>query len=369
MKKAIVIGGGFAGCTAAWFLKQEGFGVTLFEGSGILGGGVLTRFYRGHPYTFGPHHLIVNTEDQEAWDFIDGFTPLRKIEHHVATFANGDTRFYNYPPLVSDIEAMPERGQIHRELAQRDLDHRPENLEEYWMGSIGETLYGKFVREYSKKMWGIKNNRELDQDIGFSLKKEPVRTEVKEYFEGRKVIGYPVGLDGYNPYFDKAVDGCRVALNTHIDRVDPVGKRVLVDGEWHQADVIVSTTSPDMLFEYQYGELKYMGRDFLKIILPIERVTPDPYYFLYYAGDEPYTRIVEYKLLTGYQSPDTLIGIEFPSHNNKLYPFPTKAEVDRANRYLGDLPDGMFSIGRLGSYKYKDMYEIFCDCRRLSAQL
>ncbi len=66
----------------------------------------------------------------------------------------------------------------------RDLTKTPDNLEEYWEGSVGSTLYGMFVKEYSKKMWKIKNNIELDQDIAFSLKKEPVRSGVKEYFEG-----------------------------------------------------------------------------------------------------------------------------------------------------------------------------------------
>lgn len=365
MKKAIVIGGGFTGCTMAYFLRKKGFDVTVYEGSDVLGGGCRTYFYRNHPYTFGPHHLIIKTEDKEAWDFFDSFTPLRKIEHHVITYPNGGDRFYNYPPVESDIDLMPKAQKIKEELAARNLDAKPKNLEEYWAGSVGETLYGMFVKEYSKKMWKIKNNAELDQDISFSLKKEPVRSAVKEYFEGAKAIAYPIGLDGYNPYFEKTTEGCRVVFNAKIERFDMDKKAIYINGAWERADILVSTISPDSLFDYCYGELKYMGRDFLKIILPIERVTPEPYYFLYYAGDEPYTRVVEYKLLTGYNSPDTLLGIEIPSFNNKLYPYPTKAEVDRANRYFELLPEGVFSMGRQGAYRYKDMYEILCDCKAM----
>lgn len=363
-KKATIVGGGFTGCTMAYFLKNKGFEVTIYEASDVLGGGCRTHFYRGHPYTFGPHHLIIKTEDREAWDFFDSFTPLRKLDHHVITFPNGGDKFYNYPPIYSDIESMPNSERINKELSERDLTKQPNNLEEYWTGSVGETLYGMFVKEYSKKMWKIKSNAELDQDITFSLKKEPVRDSVKEYFEGAKVIAYPKGLDGYNPYFEKAVSGCMVVFNANIEKFDVEKKSVFVNGEWDSADILVSTTSPDKLLDYRYGELKYMGRDFLKIILPIEKITPEPYYFMYYAGDEPYTRIVEYKLLTGYESKETMIGIEIPSFNNKLYPYPTKAEVDRANRYFADLPDGVLSMGRQGAYKYKDMYEILCDCKK-----
>ena len=100
-----------------------------------------------------------------------------------------------------------------------------------------------------------------------------------------------------------------------------------------------------MLFDFQYGELPYMGRDFMKLILPIERVTPEPYYFIHYANDEPFTRVFEYKLLTRHKSKNTLLGIEFPSKKNKLYPYPIKSEIARAKKYLDLLPDDVFSIG------------------------
>jgi len=370
MKKAIVIGGGFTGCTMAYFLKNNGFDVVLYEASPFLGGGCRTFFYRGHPYTFGPHHLIVKTEDEEAWNYFDGFTKLRKIDHHVMTFPDGEDKFFNYPPVMSDISEMTRGKQIIQELSTLPPEKEGStNLERYWRESVGDTLYSMFVDKYSKKMWDIKNNQELDQDITFSKKKDPVRKELAEYFEGAKVIAYPYELTGYNAYFEKTTAEVDVRLNTPISNFDIPNKRVFVDGEWESADVIISTTTPDMLFDYQYGELKYMGRDFMKIILPVERITPEPYYFMYYAGDEPYTRIVEYKLLTGYKSPESMIGIEIPSKKNKLYPYPVKAEVDRAQRYFTDLPDDVYSMGRLGAYKYKDMYEIYKDAQSIMKKI
>jgi UDP-galactopyranose mutase len=99
--------------------------------------------------------------------------------------------------------------------------------------------------------------------------------------------------------------------------------------------------------------------------LPVERITPKPYYYIHYAGDEPYTRIIEYKLLTGYKAPDTLIIVETPSFNNKLYPYPIKSEIAKAGKYLNALPSDVYSLGRLGRYHYDNMDVIVKDCMQL----
>ena len=88
-KKAIIVGGGFTGCTMAYFLTKKGYNVTIYEGSDVLGGGCRTFFYRGHPYTFGPRHLILKTGDDEALEFFQSFFKLRRIEHYVLTYPNG----------------------------------------------------------------------------------------------------------------------------------------------------------------------------------------------------------------------------------------------------------------------------------------
>jgi UDP-galactopyranose mutase len=368
MKKAVIVGGGFTGCTMARLLRNKGFDVTLVEGSDGLGGGCRTFFYHGHPYTIGPHHLIIDKEDREAYGHFDRIVPLRRLSHHVLSYGWNDDRFYSYPPHLDEVPLMPERERILREVEARDPGAEVRKFEEYWVNSIGPTLYDKFVNHYSKKMWRIDDNRAIDE-FPVLKKKIPLRTERCDYFEDTKIIAYPVAPDGYNRYFDFCTEGCRVILNTRVDRFDLDRKGVLADGEWIRGDLLVSTTSLDRLLDCTYGELKYMGRDFLKLILPVERITPEPYYFLYYAGDEPYTRVVEYKLLTGHKAPDTMIGIEFPSDRNRMYPYPMKSETDKARRYLDALPDGVFSLGRLGQYRYLDMYVILKDALRLVSEL
>src|SRR5208283_2966491 len=106
---------------------------------------------------------------------------------------------------------------------------------------------------------------------------------------------YPVEMDGFNSYFDQCVDGCRIIFGAFVEKFDLERKRVFAKDEWIAGDIVINTASLDLVFDYMYGELKYIGRDFLKVILPVEKITPEPYYFMQYAGDEPYTRIVEYK--------------------------------------------------------------------------
>jgi UDP-galactopyranose mutase len=96
-----------------------------------------------------------------------------------------------------------------------------------------------------------------------------------------------------------------------------------------------------------------MGRDFFKIVLPVEKVFPENVHFLYYPNSEQFTRVVDYKQFYRNESPSTLLGIEIPSHNNQLYPYPIKAEQKIAKRYLDSLPDRVHSIGRAGAYEYR----------------
>ncbi|MDR4509099.1 MAG: NAD(P)-binding protein [Candidatus Brocadiaceae bacterium] len=363
MKTALIIGGGFAGCTAANMLKEKGFTVTVIEKTDVLGGGCRTFFYCGHPYTYGPHHFLVDTDDTCILEYMKKYLTLRELEHYCMTFVAQDSTFFTYPIHKDEIQRMPDREKIENELKNLpEID--PKNFEEYWKYSVGETLYNKFINAYSKKMWNVKNNKILDE-FTFSFKNKrqsPLKTGSKKCFDGQKTVWYPVALDGYNTYFDQCVDGCEVVFNTVVDIFDLEKKRIFFQGAWKKADIIVSTVSPDILFDYHYGELPYIGRDFLKIVLPVERITPEPYCFIHYGGDEPYTRIFEYKVLTGYTSSNTLIIVETPSFNNKLYPYPVMAEINKAKRYISELPEGVYSIGRMGNYHYDNMDVVIKHC-------
>ena len=118
-------------------------------------------------------------------------------------------------------------------------------------------------------------------------------------------------------------------------------------------DILINTISPDVLFNMKYGELKFIGRDLIKIVFPTEYVFPKNVFFLYYPNDEKFTRLVEYKKFTNHKSKTTLVGMEIPSKNGRYYPVPFKAEQKKAKKYFNLMPENCYSIGRAGTYRYE----------------
>ena len=103
--------------------------------------------------------------------------------------------------------------------------------------------------------------------------------------------------------------------------VIPNSLDVDINGERHSFDLIINTAPLDDLYNHCEGELKYVGRKVEFVILPVEYALPKSVYFSYYTGDEDYTRVVEYKKFTQFQSPNTLISLEYPNlTNGKYYP-------------------------------------------------
>lgn len=350
MKTALIIGGGFSGCAAAHQLAlQGGWDVTLVEAAPFLGAGVRTFYYGGHPYTFGPRHFL--TQNEAVFDYLNRLVPLRRCpEHEFLTYVEPDNAFYNFPIHMDDVERMPDRDLVHAELKQLKGVVGAKNLEDYWIGSVGQTLYGKYIDNYNKKMWMVDDNTRIDT-FNWSPKGVTIKEGPRACWD-TAISAYPYASDGYNAYFDLATADARVLLSTRIETYDIPAKTVVLAGERRRFDVIVNTISPDALFETCHGELGFIGRDFHKIVFPTESVFPENVYFLYYGGAEQFTRLVEYKKFTHHQSPTTLVGMEIPSFNGKHYPLPFQSEIEKARRYYEMMPDGVYSIGRAGSYRY-----------------
>lgn len=351
MKTALVIGGGFAGCAAAHQLQlQGGWDVTLVEAGPALGAGVRTQWMGGHPYTFGPRHFL--TQRPELFDFLNSYVPMRRCpEHQFLAYVEQDAAFYNYPIHEDDIPRMPDRFDIQLQLMDMTSTGESQNFEEFWITHVGETLYNKFVNSYSKKMWQVGSNTEID-----TFKWSPKGTAIKRGSRAAwdtAISAYPVAPNGYDDYFKIAAAEAIVMLNTKIEVYFIEEKKVMIDNEWHSFDAIVNTIAPDTLFEYEFGRLPFVGRDVIPIVLPVEFALPKDVYFCYYTGAETYTRVTEYKKFTRHaDKSSTLITIETPSKNGRLYPLPIKRYKDLAQKYLDLMPDNVFSIGRAGSYDY-----------------
>jgi UDP-galactopyranose mutase len=350
MKKALIIGGGVAGCAAAHQLKMlNEWDVLLIEASDILGAGVRTSWFGGHPYTFGPRHFL--TQNHAVYEYMNSICPLRSCsEHEFITYVEQDNAFYNYPIHEDDIARMPDVEQIQKERKEAVGAMNAKNLEDYWIGSVGKTLYKKFIDDYKKKIWLVDDNKNIDT-FNWSPKGVAIKSGDRAAWDNA-ISAYPYAPDGYNHFFDHTVQGIDVRLSTKIDKFDIQNKSIWIKGQKLTFDLIINTISPDLLFDQCYGELKFIGRDLHKIVFPTEFVMPKNVYFLYYANDEKFTRLVEYKKFTHHKSPTTLIGVEIPSMNGRHYPLPFQSEINLARKYYELMPEGVYSIGRAGSYRY-----------------
>ncbi len=347
--KVLIIGAGPAGCAAVHKLSEiDDLDITIIDKAKHLGAGVRTNFYGGHPYTFGPRHFF--TQNQEVYDYLNSIVPLRDCgDHQFISYVEEDNAFYNFPIHMDDVRSMPDSNKIINEINDAHGVKYAKNFEEYWINSVGKTLYNKIIKNYTAKMWQM-DPRNID-----TFKWSPKGVTIKDGPRAALdncMSAYPLANDGYNRFFDTIQDKCRVLLNVSIDKFDIKNKSVVINNENLFFDIIINTISPDILFDYCYGELAYLGRDVHLIVFPTEHVFPENVYFLYYPNSEKHTRLVEYKKFTQHKDKHSLVGIEYPSNNGKHYPIPIRSEMEKAEKYYKLMPEGVFSVGRAGSYRY-----------------
>jgi len=366
MVKILVLGAGFAGCSAAFLLSKR-YDVTVLECCGFPGGGCRTYFYGGHPYTLGPR--IFFTKDDEVIKFLTDFLDIRQFYNKTWSYVAEDKDFYFYPIYKSDILRMPDHESILSQLDERKgRTPRVSDFETYWLDAIGPNLYSKFVNNYSKKMWGIESNKNLTVNFDWVNKGNPIREDDIRLY-GDMFQGYPVNWDGYNSFFDKSLKDCKVVFDCKVEFYDVEEKTLRTKRGDFKADIVINTISVDSLFNHTYGPLKYSGRKFLKIVLPSKQVLPDDIVWIHYAGDEPFTRITEFKKITNHQSKDTLLGLELPTFDGQHYPVRSVVEEYRFKKYQGIFPQNFYSIGRLGSFSYKGIPDVIRDAIDLAKKI
>tara|TARA_A100001015_G_C15029878_1_gene732602 strand:- start:2231 stop:3421 length:1191 start_codon:yes stop_codon:yes gene_type:complete len=350
-KKVLIIGGGPAGCASVHKLHEiGGWDITLVDNANYLGAGVRTHYYGGHPYTFGPRHFL--TKNNKIYNYLDSIVPLRDCgDHQFLSYVEQDNSFYNFPIHMDDVRSMPDAEKILLELENATGVEHSKDFEEYWVNSIGPTLYNKIIKNYTEKMWQVDNAKKIDT-FKWSPKGVQIQDGPRAAFHNTVMSAYPIASDGYNKFFDSIVDKCKVKLNTNIEKFDIQNKSIYIESEKYTYDLIISTISPDILFNNCFGELAYIGRDIHLMVFPSENVFPEHVYFLYYANKEQHTRLVEYKKFTNHKDKNTLIGMEVPSSNGRHYPVPIKEQMLVAKKYHDLMPDGVFSLGRAGSYRY-----------------
>ena len=122
---------------------------------------------------------------------------------------------------------------------------------------------------------------------------------------------------------------------------------------------MIYTGPVDSFFDYRYGKLPYRSLEF-------KHETHDKAVYqeapvVNYPNEQLYTRITEFKYLTGQEHAKTAIVYEFPqSSGDPYYPVPRKENAELYAKYkaLADATPGVHFVGRLATYKYYNMDQI-----------
>jgi UDP-galactopyranose mutase len=341
--RILVLGGGVAGASMAYYLTERGYDVTVIEKNKTVGGLARTCRYGGHPYEFGPHIWFwPGGPDAPINDTIIRLTnnELYYIDRRLFTYVEADQRKYRYPVHYADIAQMPEHDRIERELRQnRDAELKlieaqlPEigqcKFSEYFTAAIGQTLYEKFMANYTWKMWNIPGD-ELETSMVWADRFQgekagaPKTTKVAGYDplkfddftlgKGLRFQVYP--KHGWNAVWDAMVSRATVVHDVITGIRDEAHQPFIemASGEKHYfADyhTVFCTIDVDRL----WGEdtLPYTGRMMIPLLIPgLASAFPDGAESLHYSSCEFQTRVTEMKVITRHDSPDTLILIEVP---------------------------------------------------------
>ena len=157
---------------------------------------------------------------------------------------------------------------------------------------------------------------------------------------------------GYTAMFEQMLDHPNITLRLGEDYRDVKSQ---VD-----YDHLVFTGPIDEYFDFRFGKLPYRSLEFKHVSLEQEQFQSVAT-VNYPAEDVPYTRITEYKHLTGQEAPNTSITYEYPrAEGDPYYPVPRPENEALFKRYeaLADATDGVTFVGRLATYRYYNMDQV-----------
>jgi UDP-galactopyranose mutase len=360
----LIVGAGFAGSVLAERLASErGERVLLIDRRPHLAGNAYDRYDAAgiliHQY--GPH--IFHTNSEAIAGYLSQFTEWRDYEHRVLARVAGQLL-----PIPINLDTVNRLYGLQLDPAGMEafLAERREPVadvrtaEDVVVSTVGRDLYERFFRGYTRKQWGV-DPSELSRSVTARI---PTRTNRDDRYFGDSFQKMP--LDGYSAMFRRIVDhpNIEVALGTDYAEVrDRVPFRRLV-----------FTGPVDEFFGFRLGRLPYRSLRFRHETL--DREWHQPVAVVNYPQTEDYTRVTEYKHLTGQVHPRTSLTYEYPSdHGDPYYPVPRPENEALYKRYraLADKCPNVWFVGRLATYRYYNMDQVvgqaLATFARISAQL
>jgi len=345
----LVVGAGFAGATLAERLASQcDARVLVVDARPHVAGNAYDPLdesgVRVHRY--GPH--IFHTASARVVDYLSQFTAWRPYVHRVLADVGG--RHVPLPICAGTLSALYGLDLDALQM-QRFLDERRErvatirNSEEAIVARVGRELFELLFENYTRKQWGVAAS-DLDASVCGRI---PVRTSRDDRYFSDWFQAMP--RDGYEAMFGRMLDhpNVEVALG---ERYEDIASRV-------RFDHLIYTGPIDAYFDYCFGALPYRSLEFEFETLPVER--HQPVAVVNYPGPEAFTRVTEFKWLTGQRHPSTTIAREYPrATGDPYYPIPRPENRALYAKYAtkAAAEANVTFVGRLAEYRYYNMDQV-----------
>ena len=294
-------------------------------------------------HKYGPH--IFHTNSSDVFDYLSQFTQWRQYQHWVK--ANVDGQLVPMPINLDTINLLYgldlNSMQVEEFFAsQAEKVDQIRTSEDVVVSKIGRELYQKFFQGYTRKQWAL-DPSELDASV---TSRVPTRTNRDPRYFTDSHQAMP--RHGFTRMFENMLDHDNIKVLLNCDY------REVMDFVPYKN--IVYTGPVDEFFDYKYGKLPYRSIDFKFESYDQEQYQIAP--VINYPNDYAYTRITEFKYLTGQEHRKTSIVYEFPTaHGDPYYPIPRpeNAEVYKKYQTLASEQKNVWFVGRLATYKYYNM--------------
>jgi len=342
----LVVGAGFAGATIAERLAADaGRKVVVCDRRPHIGGnaydcyddaGVLVHKY-------GPH--IFHTNSRDVYEYLSQFTEWRPYQHRVLACVDG--QLLPVPINLTTVNRMYgtkftsfELEEFFRSVAEPRAAIR--TSEDVIVSKVGRELYEKFFRNYTRKQWGL-DPSELDAAVTARV---PVRTNNDDrYFTDTYQV---MPRHGYTRMFERMLTHPNIMMLLNADYREV--RQMVPHAE------VIFTGPVDEFFEYRFGRLPYRSLQFEFETRNVAVAQEGP--VINYPNENAYTRVTEFKYLTGQEHQKTTLVYEYPqAEGDPYYPIPRPENAALYRRYqaLADQTKGVHFLGRLGTYKYYNM--------------
>ena len=343
----LVVGAGFAGSVMAERLAQDaGKTVLIIDKRSHIGGNAFDHYDDAGVlvHKYGPH--IFHTNSRDVFEYLSRFTEWRPYEHRVLAKV-GDQLL----PIPINIDTINRLYGMQLDATTvteflESVRERREKLvtsEDVVLNSVGRDLYEKFFRGYTRKQWGL-DPSELAASVAARI---PTRTNRDDrYFTD---IFQKMPADGYTRMFERMLDRPNIDVRLGVDYFTNRGN--------YRPRHVVYTGPIDAFYAHCYGTLPYRSIRFEHEHLPeVERYQPVG--TVNFPNDYEYTRITEFKQLTGQTCAGTSIVREYPqAEGDPYYPIPRAANEALYKRYeaLARAETEVTFVGRLAQYRYYNM--------------